>query len=463
MSKRGPTTRICHVAALDGETLLLWQFQTLRSKLSSSGKHTFGEGQVPPVRLVTADWPQLFQPRITVGWLPGRDVFVRVLQLPKSTPEDIASMVELQLERLSPMPVSHVCWAVETCAHADPEQVTAVVTLASRDRVEKYLELLEGKGIRADRLDVAWVRQLARLPERDGLWIVLGTEAEIEGHLALVAWRVEGVLREAAMWRLPASPEDASKALIEQLTHVAWAAEMEGWITEPLPKICFAMSQDLEGADTFRPALEEWSGQPVLEESPMGWDDLALASAQEHTGSQYPSLMPTDISQRYRQDFVDRLWVRGLGGLGMAYLFFVVVMLGALNWRRGNHDDLRMDVRSLGQNYTNVTALSEQVAILEEQVNLRFAALDCWQASIEKLPASLTLTSMNFVGGHTFTLQGSAPANAQSDVTAFNAELQRVVVRGQPLFASVEPAQISQRGSVGIWSFKAELRRMSNP
>jgi hypothetical protein len=461
MSKKAGKLQNCQVVALDGDALHVWQFHAQRTKLNPTGTHSFGQDKPPPTKLVANDWKQVVHPRLTIGWMPGRDVFLRVIQLPKSDTDELLSMVELQMERLSPMPVSHICWAMETQPHADPEQITALVTIVNRERVDEFLAALEAKGIQADRLDVAWMRQLTLLPRQDGLWLVVGNEANLAGLLVLSAWRVGGVLREVAMTRLPTDPDLAAQALVDQLNHAAWAAEMEGWLSDELPVPHLCISPDTGNIDPLRKAIEEWAGQSVIEDIPFKTDTLAIQSASDQSKSLFPSLMPSDISQRYRQDFVDRLWVRALGAIGMAYLVLVVVFLGVLNWRKMGYDDLRIDTKGLALSYTNVVELRAQMEILEEQVNLRFAALDSWQAAVDRLPATLTLTSLGFRGGRTLSLQGTAPANAQSDVTAFNAELQRATVRGQPLFTTVEPAQITMRGNIGTWSFSAELQRAS--
>lgn len=463
MSGRTKKIRHCQVVALDGEALHVWQFQTHRSKFQKSGKHRFGLDKTPPSKLVANDWPQVFKPRVTVAWMPGRDVFLRVLQLPKADPDEWVAMVELQLERLSPMPVSHISWALEILPHPDPEQVTALVTIVNRDRVDELLTELEARSIQPDRIDVAWVRQLALLPPKDGLWLVAGRESDLVGVLVLMVWRVNGILREVAMTRLPADVELASRSLVDQLNHAAWAGEMEGWLGDELPVPYICAPSDIPQVDALRQAVQEWASQPVIEESPLTLDAIAVQSATDQTQSAFPSLMPSDVSLRYRQDFVDRLWVRALGGIGMAYLVFVVVFLGVLNWRKMEYDDLRVDTKGLAEKYTNVVKLRAQVDILEEQVNLRFAALDSWLAAVEKLPPSLTLSSLGFRGGQTLSLSGTVPENSQADVTTFNAELQRTIVRGQPLFSRVTPANVSKRGNQYIWNFNAELQRISTP
>ena len=52
-------------------------------------------------------------------------------------------MVEFQLERLSPLPITQIVWTVETLSSAPGEPLTAVVTIASRTAVEEFLGTLD--------------------------------------------------------------------------------------------------------------------------------------------------------------------------------------------------------------------------------------------------------------------------------------------------------------------------------
>ena len=45
----------------------------------------------------------------------------------------------------------------------------------------------------------------------------------------------------------------------------------------------------------------------------------------------------------------------------------------------------------------------------------------------------------------------------------FNSELKKVMVDGQPLFASVTPANIRSQAGPSAWDFEAVLRRSENP
>ena len=55
-----------------------------------------------PAGSVGKDWQTLFRRKLNVAWLPSDKVFLRAVHLPAATPAEIAHMVELQLEKLSP-------------------------------------------------------------------------------------------------------------------------------------------------------------------------------------------------------------------------------------------------------------------------------------------------------------------------------------------------------------------------
>src|ERR1044072_4473508 len=105
--------------------------------------------------MVAKDWNTVFQPKLNVAWLPADTVFLRVLQLPPAdTTEETASMVELQLEKVSPLPTAQIVWTFESLPRRAGQPQTAIVVIAPRNIVEEYLGKLETDGYLADRLEV---------------------------------------------------------------------------------------------------------------------------------------------------------------------------------------------------------------------------------------------------------------------------------------------------------------------
>src|SRR5689334_17196263 len=95
----------CNVLSPGAVTRQLWQF-------NASGKFNLlrSDAKRPneplPEKIVAKDWQTLFQPRLNVAWLSPDKAFVRAVQLPKADPAETKSMVEFQLEKLSPLPVT---------------------------------------------------------------------------------------------------------------------------------------------------------------------------------------------------------------------------------------------------------------------------------------------------------------------------------------------------------------------
>ena len=362
-------------------------------------------------------------------------------------------MVEFQLEKLSPMPPAQVVWTVERVAHPDPAQQTALVTIAARSAVESWVETLEQGGYMADRIELPMLRRLVSgAVQGDLLRIVLESGA---GHRsALIGWWSGGVLRDVSLIRLP--EQGASDLLLAQLNGTAWAAELEGRLNF-LPPVTL-VAQESEAAPLAE-ALRSWGGQPVSIEAPAAEPELARLTAIHALQPAPASLIPEEVRIRQRRQYVDSLWVKGLTALAMTYLGGVFIYLAVLTFQKSSVDTLRDETRAMALQYTNTLQLKARVRVLQEQVALRFAALDCWNAVVDRLPEALTLVQLDFKNGRTLLINGSAPEGDRAEVTRFNDLLRAATLDGKPLFSEVKPATMSPRGSSLSWTFEAELRR----
>src|SRR6266446_5002642 len=156
----------CNILQAAGETRLLWQF-------SGNGKMQREVAPLPseplPAGIVGKDWQTLFQPKLNVAWLPADQVFLRVVQVPKSDLAETQSMLELQLEKLSPLPVAQVVWGFEllqptatpdAMTTLEGEMQTVIVIIVARAHVEEFLGQLETQDYLADRLELPLLDQL---------------------------------------------------------------------------------------------------------------------------------------------------------------------------------------------------------------------------------------------------------------------------------------------------------------
>ena len=98
--------------------------------------------------------------------------------------------------------------------------------------------------------------------------------------------------------------------LKEQMTQMAWAGELEGWLTSP-PR--WHLVADESAAVDWQPMFRSWLSQPAEIISPLSQSELAALTARRAARSgPKANILPAEYSERYHRQFVDRLWLRGL-------------------------------------------------------------------------------------------------------------------------------------------------------
>ncbi|HZV34120.1 MAG TPA: hypothetical protein VFB72_06040, partial [Verrucomicrobiae bacterium] len=116
-----------NILAVGAGARRLWNFSSGKNGFMVAQQASVPVGQPLPAKLVARDWRNLsfLQPKLNVAWLPVEEVFLRVAHLPVSNFDETLSMVELQLEKLSPLPVTQVVWTV----HILPQVVDNLQTI----------------------------------------------------------------------------------------------------------------------------------------------------------------------------------------------------------------------------------------------------------------------------------------------------------------------------------------------
>jgi len=453
---RKTTVHSCNVLKVNDQARQLWQFDAKGRGFVLGREQTCFAGQALPAKLISKDWRSLFQRKLNIAWLPSEQVFLRVAQFPASDFDETLSMVELQLEKLSPMPLTQIVWSIHVLPHAEGALQTVIVMIVARSEVEKFLGQLEGEGYLADRLDLPLLDQLQTTAiTNDGAWIY--PEAPGGRNAALVAWWYGGVLQNLDLIALPES--NRPESLKEQLLQMAWAGEMEGWLTAPPT---WHLVAEGPTAGEWGLALRAGLDQPVEVIPPLSVAGLAglTATRAAHAGPQ-ANLLPVEYSARYHQQFVDRLWMRGLGAVVALYLLGVLVYFARLQVELYRTSTVEQQVAERGPVFTNALELKAKFQVLKDRQDLKFAALDCWKAVAELLPDGVTLEGYSFSDGRRLTLSGKAPDGHQKRLLDFDADIRRVAPNGQPLFDPNKGEHVTwdTRGSELNWHCILELKR----
>jgi len=446
----------CNIFHFGSEAHRLWQFDSKGGGFALKREHSSAPGQPLPYNVVAKSWRSLFQPKLNIAWLPPENVFLRVIELPKSAFDETLAMVELQLEKLSPLPVAQIVWMIHVLPQTTGDLQTVIVVIAARGAVEEFLGKLEGHGYLADRLEAPMLDELESTPAtEDGAWIYPAAEAE--HHVALVAWRSGGILKNLSFVTLPPIG-DRAKSLKDQLDQLTWAGELEGWLTAaPVWHLVAEGAILTEWEGLLRKALEE----PVQTTQSLPKAELAAQTARRTAQANVrATLLPQEFSTRYHQQFVDRLWLHGLAAGGLLYMIYVLIYFCASSVLAYQTHQVEQQVRGLTGSYTNTLQLEARYKVLQQRQDLKYAALDCWKVVAEALPAGVSLQRMSFANGQTLSLAGNVPQDQIAQITDhFYDGVRKAELGGEPLFdpAGGDNLTYQTRGNGVDWRFALTL------
>lgn len=432
----------------------LWNYRVRSGGVALASDHAAIGSETIPGKPMAKDWQTLWRKKLNVGWLPPDQAFLGVVHLPAEDDQELENMIEFQLEKLSPLPVTQLAWTYHVLPTRQTGQKSVLLVMCSRHVVEAHLGQLEKEGFLSDRLELPVLDELFNLDlAEDGLWIF---PRQHEDHrYCLSAWIVGGEFRNIGLIHLP-DTDQWHEVLKLQLRQAAWAGQLGGWLQETPPVHLVAGEDD---AHDWEPVLKDFSGRDIEVHAPREEGEMATATATRCVRSEpLKPLMPGDVVARYHQMFIDRIWMRFVGMAMLVYLFGVLAYFGALEYRKYQNDSIQSQFSQISRSYTNALELKSRVQVLQDQLNLKYAALDSWKIASENLPAGLTLTSLSFSRGKTLSLHGTVPMNQPGKVTEYVASLKEATLNGDKLFASVSsPTITSLNNNQARWDFSCEL------
>ncbi len=433
-----------------------WQLSAAGDRFAVQSEKALLLNESLPSGAAAKDWQTLFRGKLNIAWLPPDKVFLRAVHLPPGDPAELAQMVELQLEKLSPLPVTHIVWSMLSCCHVRRTNPTPCrPSLSSSPPARRWRSswgVWKPKAI----WPTAWKRRgwinCWRWIMRDeGVWVIAGAP----GEPALVAWWYGGTVQNLTLVSLPPGLERGPQ-LRTQIEQIAWAGELEGWLPGP-PKVHLVASRSEAGF--WEPVFKD-AGEQMEIIAPMAGKELAARTAQRCAGNPATNLLPPEFATRYRQQFVDGLWMRGFFALLSAYIVAVLIYFGMLYALNIKFNHVKQDLTVQGVAFTNALKDHEQFDILQSRNDLKFALLDCWKAAAENLPESISIDNIYFDRAK-FELRGTVPTDDNGDVTIFNDAMRHVPDPNRSdktLFSEVSPPTMNAPAATTTWGFKCTIK-----
>ena len=151
----------------------------------------------------------------------------------------------------------------------------------------------------------------------------------------------------------------------------------------------------------------------------------------------------------------------GLVALGALYLLGVAIYMGTLAYASVRTDAVEAQVDQIGPTYTNAIQLRDRFKVLKERQELKYAGLDCWSTTARLLRENMILESMSFSEVRRLNLSGTAPGDQTDQLYAFEGDMRKATIRGEPLFDANKGESIQFRitGAIAAWTLSLELKR----
>lgn len=393
------------------------------------------------------EWVDWLRPAVDNGpgsWavaLPSRDVLMRVFNLPTVDPDEVAGMVELQIDKVSPFPIEDMAVSYELL-HKEEDASVVLVAAAPLSNVETWGELCGGKVHEPLHIDldlsVRW-QQLrdAGIVEMSGRHVfILLSDAEVSlivtdnGEPCLLSYLCDrdelssDELMVELQYSLTVLDAQNNSEVLSRLT-VCGPSEQASELLDDLSELGAGMSDVLDSAETL-PPLEETLVQRAAVQG-AGHLNLAPEEWVEATDMRRMKRSMLQVSS-----VVAGIWILLIG----VFLTYAAIQEKRLARVVTHVEELRAEVKVFSE-------LQGKAETLERYADRTHSALESLREIVQLLPAGIELTQFAYKKNVDVDLRGFAPSD--SPINKFYSELET-----SGLFTKIKPGKTQTKTKRGI-------------
>jgi hypothetical protein len=341
--------------------------------------------------------------------LPSARVLLRSVRLPVVPDDELAGMVQLQVDKFSPFPVENLIISHEVLRRGEDE-LLVLIAAVERRTVDTLTSEIDAAGVRPRRIDVSaliWARTLkdaGRVPEEGRHPVVLMTPEETEIIVfedgVPILFRALGgpeaggeedlaaeVAREIE-YSLMALELERGPAVLQEVN--VWAAEGEGELMRQRIEEALPTSVMSEALDSLAP-LPEGAAARVFDAATVNLVPEAWTTA--GTARKFKKRMLSTAAALFG------VWVMLVAG-GVA----------AMVYRQTELARLRSQAESLVAPALQVRDLRRRVVLVKRYVDKRDSALEYLREISAILPEGIDLSSFSYRKGEGVKVSGMATA-----------------------------------------------------
>jgi hypothetical protein len=350
-----------------------------------------GEDERPFAELFEANAPRL-KGELHYA-LPAHQALLRVMDLPTHEEEEIAGMVEFQIDKVSPFPVDHMYLSWEMLDTTE-DHTRVLVAATQRKFIDTIGEACRDSGLTLHRVDVdllCWIyllREAKEIPTHGRHIVVLLEKAY--ANLVILDHGTPFLFR--SLGEIPA--DGMLDELIEEIEYTLTSTETEWGDQEYVTCTLWHWGQTPRILDR----LEEAAGGKVhtrnLSSLPDLHEGVALRATREEKAITDLAPLEWKEAEEGRQ-FRRKLIIGSAAVLGL----WLVTLIAFFTWvgiERKGERDLIAEKDALAGPAGEVRELQNRVAELSQYTDRTHTALECLREIIVLMPADVELSSLNY-------------------------------------------------------------------
>jgi len=372
--------------------------------------------------------------RISAG-LPSGMVLLRVVELPSSDAQELAGMVELQVDKFAPFALEQMAVSYEVLRSEDNRSRVLIAAVHS-EKVEEFGSRLRAGGVLPQWIDVeamGWWRLLQQrgaIAEHGRQMVIVAGE-----HAAEIMAADEGTL---VLVRVVDAGTAEVGELAEEVGYTLTGLETE-WGPPP-GDLHLDVWREGESSGELEEALREVCGvAPGMHRcEELGLPSEGLAWRRADGGGQALNLVPSEWHAAAKARRVKRrLAAMALAVLGL-WLAGAGVVVGRLKMEQRQLAELKKAAAALAGPAEEVRRLQEKVHNLELYSDRTYSVLECLREVSALLPGGVDLTSFVYRKSHSIHLRGEATRT--ETIYDFISAMEK-----SQLFDKVKPEGVSTR------------------
>ena len=348
-----------------------------------------------------------FRGIVTVS-LPSSQLLMRILELPSTNPQELRSMVELQMDQISPFPVEQLTVSYEILRQTENHSRVLAVA-AQRKTVDTLGELFKAQNVYIRSLDaeiLAWWSLLASGDVQCAGRTVLILEEHTEFSMIVLDEGVPICFRSLELFH-DFTDEAVMREIATEVSYTLLSLEAEYGCLEV--SFIFFWSES-EIPDLLPDILSEQCCAEVLRYDlrtiPSVAAGLALRTAESRL--HHVELVPREwIDLQRRKRLIRIATVTSIAVLSV-WLAVVAIMGAVFTFQQAAYNRTRKEALKYEGPARAAQAAHEEMSSLEKYADRSHSALECLREVTAALPDGVEIASFTYKKNEAVSLRGSS-------------------------------------------------------